>query len=220
MAAISIFTTLAWAGPEVLPADSINVGAGGNSIGESLDLSLSRRFFDHFYINLGAEGANFYQNQEAGADFLSFTNPTSNNYLVSSPSFFMADLYFSWRWKEDRLVWFLNSVGIGVSYYELTLHADYEDRSVWPAKYYFYGNNCWSGMALYTDVHLLDVHWPKDPLTYTLGAKCHTVWFPESISIPVQNGFGLTQTALEVSPNGRPVIVNYWELYLRVGYAF
>ncbi|HTC21024.1 MAG TPA: hypothetical protein VK859_09260, partial [bacterium] len=77
LAALWVFTASAWAGSEEPPPDSLNLEAGGNLYGQSLDLSLSRRIFSHLYLNLGIEGNKFSYGQGAGSDFFAYTNPTT-----------------------------------------------------------------------------------------------------------------------------------------------
>lgn len=197
---------------------SLNAEVGNNYYGNSIGLSLSRRIVDHLWANLGYENGSFSHFQEAGSTFFIFSNPSSINYNLNIGIHEMTDLFISWRWKEDKPVWFLNSIGIGLSHYNLTVSSSFQ-KIGYPG--IFRGAKDMSGFALYADLHLLDVHLPDDKLSYSLGVKCHTVWLSSPQVIVTDNGLGDTSNAAaEVSSDGGPIVVPYLELFLRVGYVF
>jgi hypothetical protein len=199
------------------PLNQVQIEVGDNYYGQSVEITGSRKIIDHFWANLSVETGSFSLKTDSHSNFLFYDNGTDTTYNLGLSIHDMDSFWISYCRNETGDFRFLNSLGVGVSYYDLTVHlTDQEGNN--PDIYQ--GQKDISAFALYTDLHLLDYIPPRDQLVFSLGVKCNTSFLSSPQSVTTQDSAGYVRNASIASSDGGAIMFPYLEIFLGVGRYF
>jgi len=199
------------------PFNLVQIEFGGNYYGQSIEINYSRKMIDHFWANLSLETGSFSLALNSGSDFLFYDNGPISNYHFGLSIQDVDTFWISYCRNETEEFRILNSLGVGVSYYDLTYHLT--DQHVGSTDLY-QGQKDISAFALYTDLHLLDYIPAHDQLVFSLGVKCNTSFLPSPQTVIIKDNAGNVGSATMASSNGGPIMFPYLEVFLGVGRYF
>ena len=211
---LSVPAAFAQAGDD--PPNLFGIEVGSNYYGQSLALSYSKKIIDHFWAGLSVEIGSLSLQSNAGSTILDFYNNSAYNYNIGLNIADLETLSLSYRLNEKGVLRFLNSLALGISYFDLTVNVS--EQSASGALYQ--GQKGISAFALYTELHLLDFNPPGDQLAFSLGAKCNAAFLSSPQAVVTRNSAGNIIVVSEISPKGGSILFPYPELFLSVGRFF
>ncbi len=207
----------AWAGAELDPPYEIHLEAASNYYGQSFGLSVSKRILGPLWADLGVGQGSFSVDVKPGATFLVFKNDSGYEYGFGLDLRDFVSLSLSFHREEKGMLRWLNSLGLGLSYYDLSIFASQYDEGT--ADYY-QGHRDMSTFALYTVLQLVDFHVPDDHLSFSLGIQGSTAFLASPQSILMKDSSGYRQVLSIHTKDGSPILIPYLELFLAMGYGF
>ncbi len=214
---LSLGVSGAWAqSPEGL-SNLAAIEVGDNYFGQSLELSYSTKIISHFWASFSIETGSFFFQDKAGSTFFVFTNNSTINYNVGLNIQDLERLSLSYYRNEKGAFRLLNSLGVGISYFDLTINLSEQTmNSATP----YQGQKAISAFALYADLHLLDYYPPGDQLVFSLGIKSSTAFLSSPQTVSTTNSAGSKLVVSYASANGGAIIFPYPELFLSLGRLF
>jgi hypothetical protein len=207
---------LAWAGAPEGATTSIGLEGGTNFIGASAALRLSKKIQGPFWGSFILEQTSFSFVSKAGSGYLGFINPTGKDVTLNVDIHSIFTLEGVYRRTEEGTFRLLDSVGLGISQFDLTIHEAFSASPSQPLK----GEKSLSALAVFTEVHLLDFHPPEGEFDFFLGVKAQTAFIPGPLTVYMENGYGQIQAAVQYGKKGEPLIFPYPELFLGTTYSF
>jgi hypothetical protein len=197
--------------------NTLEIQVGDNYFGQSVALSAATRLGGPFWGGLSLELGNLTVESDANSSFYVFHNPSSTDFTVGLDLHPLASLWLAFHRSDSGEFRWLNSLGLGLSYFDSTLQVSFLDPT---SASHYEGQKDLSAFALYADLHLLDFYPPNDSLFFSLGAKCSTALIASPQTVITANASGQTASVSYGTDDGSPITVPYVELFLSLGRGF